>query len=247
MSLAIRIIPQLLCRGRQLIKGTQYNSWRSVGVAAQAVRIHQMRGVDELLLLDISATPAGRGPNIDLVHELSEVLFSPISVGGGVKTIGDVGRLLRNGADKIVICSAAYEDPNLITKCADKYGSQAIVVSIDVSDGLVMSHCGTQEINLDPVDTALMWESCGAGELIINSIDREGMMNGYDLDLIKAISEEVAIPVIASGGCGLYQHMEHAVKAGASAVSSGAMFQFTDNTPKGAANYLHECGIEVRL
>lgn len=248
MGLAVRVIPVVLARGRQMVKGQQFNAWRSVGLAAQAVRIHQQRGVDEVCLLDIGATPEGRGPDLDLVRELSEDCFSPLAVGGGVKTLADVRALLEAGADKVVIGTAAVVDPQLIERCANVVGSQAIVVSIDERQGCVAISGGYVHVPpLYPVLTAKAMERLGAGEIIITSVDREGMMRGYDLDLIRAVSQAVSIPVIAHGGCGNYQHMVEAVQAGASAVATGAMLQFTDQTTGGAARHLQLHGIEARV
>ena len=250
--LASRIIPTLLCRGRQLVKGSQFKSWRSVGVAMQAAKVHALRGVDELIILDIGATPEGRGPDLDLVRELSEYCFTPLTVGGGVRTVDDVNDLLRAGADKVAVGAASQRRPSFIADCHDRFGCQAIVVSIDVLNNTVASRSGALHYQHDggfipPKEWAVGVEELGGGEILLTSIDREGMMSGYDLDLIKAVSEAVKIPVIAHGGCGSYQHMLEAINAGASAVAAGAMFQFTDQTPKGAAEYLQQHGVEVRL
>lgn len=242
--LAHRVIPTILCRGRTMVKGKRFDSWRSVGVAAQAVRIHQMRGVDEVCLLDIGATPEGRGPDLGLVEELSEVLFAPLAVGGGVQSIADVSALLRAGADKIVIGTWA---PPLVKPTAGIVGSQAIIAAIDVKGDRVAWSCGRAVGALDPVTYALSLAEDGAGEILLTSIDREGTMEGYDLDLIERVAHAVDIPVIAHGGCSGYEDMANAIRAGASAVAAGALFQFTDATPRAAAAYLHEHGIEARV
>ena len=245
--LAKRIIPTLLKRGRNLVKGQQFKSWRVVGHALQSVRTHNARGVDELIFLDIGATPEGRGPDFDLVAELTHDFFSPITVGGGVKSVADVKRLLAAGADKVSIGTAVCEVPNLVQDCADEFGSQAIVVSIDVGFGnSVMIRCGKEGYAHDPVEYAQWAQRAGAGEILLTSIDNEGTLQGYDLDLIKKVSEAVSIPVIAHGGCGNPSHMAHALNCGASAVAAGAMFQFTDITPKDCAQFLYENGFEVR-
>lgn len=245
--LAKRIIPTLLCRGRTLVKGKGFHSWRSVGVVEQAVRIHQARGVDELVLLDISATKEGRGPDLALVEELAADCFSPLAVGGGVRSVADVRALLRAGADKIVIGTAALRDPDIVRKLADAVGSQAIVVSIDFVDGYVAIESGQNMTSRDPERFAMAMEQEGAGEILLTSILSEGGMSGYDLAMTYMVASSVGIPVIAHGGCGTYEHMREAIEVGASAVASGAMFQFTDNTPLGAAQYLNAQGIEVRL
>lgn len=243
--LARRIIPTILCRGRQLVKGVGFDSWRTVGLAAQAVRIHAMRGVDEVVLLDIGATAEGRGPDLALVEELSEVLFAPLAVGGGVRSLEDVRALLRAGADKVVIGSRAFD---LIREAREVVGAQALVASLDYRGLVPYIHNGRSPVYcVTPVTYAQQLASRGAGEILLQSIERDGAMTGYDLHMIKAVSEAVDVPVIASGGAGCYDHMREALEAGASAVAAGAMFQFTDLTPKGAAQYLNKKGVEVRL
>ena len=244
MPLATRVIPTILCRGRQQVKGKQFQSWRSVGLAAQAVRVHQARGVDEVVLLDVGATPEGRGPDLQLVEELAEVMFAPLAVGGGISCVEDVRDLLRAGADKVVIGTGG---PRLIAEVSSIVGSQAVVAALDVRGGYATVRCGTRT-TLQP---AVAWaRSCfdhGAGEILLTSIEREGTMNGYDLDLIRLVANSVGIPVIAHGGCRDYGDMADAVHAGASAVAAGALFQFTDATPKEASLALAGYGIEVRL
>lgn len=249
--LATRIIPTLLYRGDTLVKGQQFNAWRSVGHVQQAARIHALRGVDELCILDIGATPEGREPDFGLVERLTDGNFCPIAVGGGARRIGDIQRLLRAGADKVVIGTAGYNDCVLLANITAKVGSQAIVLAIDYRAGRIVTNCGSTTHDTVPgkgiVDQAVAAEMLGVGEILLTSIDREGMMQGYDLATIKAVAGAVNIPVIAHGGAGNYQHMLEAIQAGASAVAAGAMFQFTWQTPRGAAEYLHGKGIEVRL
>jgi cyclase len=238
----------LLCRGRQLVKGQRFDSWRSVGVAMQAARIHAMRGVDELCILDIGATPEGRGPDFDLVRELSENCFIPLTVGGGVRTVDDVDRLLRAGADKVCMETAAFigASPWLITNCSQRFGNQAIVVSITHRGGNHSIRCGQINTPTPAVQAANSAAFLGAGEIMLNSIDRDGTMTGYDIDMIRAVSAAVDVPVIACGGCSGYADMLAAVRAGASGVAAGALFQFTDCTPAGAAEYLAQHGVETR-
>jgi len=245
--LAHRVIPTILCRGRTMVKGKRFDSWRSVGVAAQAVRVHQARGVDEVCLLDIGATPEGRGPDLGLIEELSEVLFAPLAVGGGVRTVEHVRALLKAGADKVVIGTAAVEDPHFLRNVADVVGSQAIVAALDVRGDYEYGRCGTWPGVGGVISVATMYRQMGAGEILLTSIDREGTMDGYDLDLIERVATAVDIPVIAHGGCSGYEDMANAIRAGASAVAAGALFQFTDATPRAAAAYLHKHGIEARV
>ncbi len=247
MSLAYRIIPTLLVRGRELVKGKAFDSWRSVGLAMQSARIHGFRGVDELMILDITATLENRGPDLDLIEELTRQCFIPLSVGGGVRSVDDAYALLRAGADKVVVCTGMNEVPDLIQTLSSTFGSQAIVVSIDVKGGRFHTRCGRHDTQIDALMAAECAESCGAGEILLSSIMLDGTLNGYDLFTLRKVASILQIPVIASGGCGKYEHMRQAIKAGASAVAAGAMFQFTDATPRGAALFLDEEVIEVRL
>ena len=229
-----RIIPTMLVRGRTLVKGERFNGWRSIGHALQAARIHASRGVDELCILDISATAEGRGPDLDMVRELSEGCFIPITVGGGIRSLEHIDELLRAGADKVCIRSGR----GVIPEASQHFGRQAIVYSLDyVSDATPES----------VAEAARNFESLGAGEILLQAMDRDGVMTGYDLDTVRKVSAAVDIPVIASGGCGSYEHMLQAFQAGADACAAGAMFAFTDQTPKGAARFLKSKGLEVRL
>ena len=247
MGLAHRVIPTILCRGRVLVKGERFNAWRTVGVAATAVRIHAARGVDEVCLLDIGATPEGRGPDLSLVRELAEVLFVPLAVGGGVRSVEDVRALLAAGADKVVI-GTAVTYPGLVRKVADAVGCQAVVCALDVLHGECAVKCGKEvHCGAEPEVGAAYLRGEGAGEILLTSIEREGTMQGYDLELVRSVAAAVDIPVIAHGGCSGYEDMRRAIKAGASAVAAGALFQFTDATPRGAAEYLQAHGIEARV
>lgn len=251
MGLAHRIIPLLLMHHGHLVKGKQFNSARIVGNVFQAAEIYQARGVDEMIVIDVAATIHGREPNIYDIRRLTDKCFMPITAGGGVRTVDHVRELLANGADKVLIGSAAIEDPTLILKCARKFGSQAIVVAVDVrrygSTRFITARCGSAEHTYDPVAFAEDMARKGAGELVVTCINNEGMMLGYDISLIKSIAKAVDIPVIASGGAGEYEHMHRALKAGASAVAAGSLFQFTNSTPHEAAEYLAKKGWEVRL
>lgn len=261
MSLATRIIPTVLIRGDQLVKGKRFSADRVVGHAHQAARIYASRQCDEIIVLDISATPEGRGPNIPLIEKWTEQNFAPITVGGGVRSMHDVRELLNAGADKVAICSGWIGNPELLDECATLFGSQAISVAIDYrqveclnGDKYICAHakCGDTPVLIEgmpmsPITTACEAQKRGAGEILLTSIDREGTLEGYDLDLIRAVSQAVSIPVIAHGGCSGPGDMYNAIQAGASAVAAGALFQFTDETPKSCAQYLAQKGIEVRL
>lgn len=245
--LATRIIPVILCRGRQLIKGERFDSWRSVGVAAQAARVHAMRGVDELMLLDIAATAEGRGPDLALIEALAANCFVPLTVGGGIRSMADVRNLMAAGADRVCINTAAYEIPWLLSSISMSYGAQAVAVSIDVRNGFVSTRCGAHDTVTLPEEWAAECVSRGAGEIILNCCDRDGTMQGYDLALIRRVAECVNVPLVAAGGCRDYFDMLCAIKEGASAVAAGALFQFDDSTPDGAAQYLRSHGIETRV
>jgi imidazole glycerol-phosphate synthase subunit HisF len=248
LGLAKRIIPTLLYRGDQLVKGKQFNSWRSVGHVLQAARVYAARGVDELVVLDIAATPAGRGPDFKLVEKITAPSFTPITVGGGVRTVTDVRDLLNAGADKVAVCSSAFTR-YVVAEATAKFGRQAVVGAIDVKAGAPHARCGTVAKDLagSPVEWAKWLEAFGAGEILLTSIDREGTLAGYDLPTVRDVCSAVSVPVVAHGGCGTYEHMREAIAAGASAAAAGAMFQFTDATPKGAAQYLAARGVETRL
>jgi len=227
-----------------MVKGSKFNAWRTVGLAAQAVLIHQMRGVDEIVLLDITATAEGRGPDLDLVTELAEVCFMPLAVGGGIRNVNDARALLLAGADKVVIGTGG---PRVVSEVADRVGSQAVVAAIDVRAGQVSVRNAMVNTGCGAMGYAMVCFNHGAGEILLTSVEREGQMGGYDLRLIKEVSDAVDVPVIAHGGAGTYQHMLEAIEVGADAVAAGAMFQFTDQTPLGAARYLAEHGVETRI
>lgn len=248
MGLATRVVPTLLIRGDQLVKGEKFNAWRSVGHPAAAMRTHQLRGVDEVIVLDIGATPEEREPNFKLIERLVDGCFSPVTVGGGVRSVDHVRELLRIGADKVAICTGAVEVPRLVRECADKFGNQAIVVAIEHAGPFACSRQKCQHPTLwTAVNFARVFAKAGAGEILLTSILQEGTQTGYDLPTIAAVSAAVTVPVIAHGGCGRYEDMYFAVRAGASAVAAGAFFQFTDATPKKASQFLHERGIEARV
>jgi cyclase len=211
------------------------------------MKLHGRRGVDELCLLDITATAEGRTPDVGLVRELSEELFIPLTVGGGVRSCQDIDALLRAGADKVSIGSAAIEVRGLVTEASERFGKQAIVASIDAKGKTCAYRSGSRQMTHGPKAWARWMEGQGAGEILLTSVDRDGTLGGYDLDLIREVSAATSIPVIASGGCGSYADMLAAIHAGADAVAAGAVFAFTDCTPRGAAKFLRENSVCVRL
>lgn len=246
MGLAYRVIPVMLCRGRQLVKGKQFNSWRSVGSVTQAARVHARRGVDELMILDIDATKHNRGPDLGLIEDLTDNFFTPIVVGGGVRTLDHTRALLNVGADSVVVCSGG---PKAVRAIADVVGSQAVVAAVDYKfDNYCYTHNGTRQIPMEPKLWASEMVRAGAGEILLTCIDREGTFTGYDLVTIKRLRDHgIRVPIVAHGGCGYYSHMLDAIQAGANAVAAGSLFQFEDATPYEAAQFLHSNGVEVRI
>jgi imidazole glycerol-phosphate synthase subunit HisF len=250
--LKVRVIPTLLYRDGGLVKGTSFDSWRPVGSPMQSIRVYNLREVDELVLVDITATREQRDPDFDAIDGLADYCFMPLTVGGGVRSLAHVRRLLQVGADKVALNTAAVENPTLIREIADRFGSQCVVVSIDakrVGDAhRVFTHSGTQATELTVRELARKVEQMGAGEILVTSTERDGTMTGYDLDLIREVSEAVSIPVIAGGGAGSYADMLAAIKdGGASAVAAAAMFHFTQHTPREAKQFLASHGVPVRL
>lgn len=218
----------------------------------QAVKVYNMREVDELAFFDITATADGRGPDFDLVDEFADECFMPLTVGGGICDVDGIRRLLKCGADKVSVNSAAITNPDIIRNGADKFGSQCIMVSIDAkrldqNKYEVVIHSGTKPTGISPAELAEEVERLGAGEIIITSVDRDGTMTGYDIELIKSVVDAVSIPVIASGGAGNFQHMKEAFCCGVSAVAASSIFHFTEMTPLEAKHFLKDSGINVRI
>jgi len=250
--LKVRIIPTILYRDSGVVKGRGFDAWRRVSSPIEAVRVYTMREVDELLFLDISATPGSGFPDLDLISEMSDSCTVPFSVGGGIKDVDMVRDVLKAGADKVVVNSAVFERPGLISEISEMFGSQCIIASIDACETKygyrAAIECGTVVTDTDPVELAERYEREGAGEILITSIPRDGLMEGFDLDLIRKVSDAISIPVIASGGAGTYEHMYQALTDGnADAVASAAMYHFTQQTPREAKLYLQNKGVPVRL
>jgi cyclase len=230
MGIATRIIPVLLWSEHGCVKGKQFDKSRRIGAIEDRLRVVERRDVDELIILDVSSL----APRFDAVSKLCDNLFCPVTIGGGVKNVADIGRLLRCGADKVAVNRMARERPELVREASERFGAQAITVGIDVRTGDKPEAFARHVCDL------------GAGEILLTSVERDGMMEGYDLELIRSVSSAVSIPVIAAGGCGSYEHMEQALAAGAHAVAAGAFFQFCEATPKGAARHLKANGINTR-
>jgi len=250
--LKVRVIPTLLWKDFGLVKGTGFDSWRRVGPVLPAIKVYNQREVDELILVDILAHGNGAEPDVEAIDDFSQDCFVPLTVGGGITRIDQVQRLLRAGADKVSINTAAYSTPGLVGEIAHRHGSQCVVASIDVRQTApgqwhCFSHAGQQATQREVLTWARELEDRGAGEILLTSIERDGGMQGYDLALIERVAQAVRIPVIASGGAGNYQHMVDAVQhAGASAVAAASMFHFTEQTPAGAKAAMAAAGIAVR-
>ena len=229
--LKTRVIPCLLLRGAGFVKTTKFQKPVYLGDPINILKIFNEKEVDEVVVLDISATVEDRPVNLDLLKEIASECFMPVGYGGGIRDMEDVRRIFALGMEKVVVNSYAVKNPFFITECAELFGSQSIVVSIDVKKSLfgkyeVYIHSGRKRIKLDLVAHAIRMEELGAGELLLNSIDKDGAMNGYDIELIKTVTESVNIPVIACGGAGKLQDFLLAKRAGASAVAAGSMFVF---------------------
>jgi cyclase len=251
MSLSVRVIPCLDVKGGRVVKGVQFVSLRDAGDPVEQARAYDAAGADELMFLDITASHENRGTILDVVARTAEVCFMPLSVGGGIRKVEDARRLLLAGADKISINTAAVENRDLISACADAFGSQATVVAIDakrVEGGWhVFTYGGRNDTGLTAVDYAIDAVAHGAGEILLTSMDRDGAKVGYDLELLKAISSAVTVPVIASGGAGNAQHMVDAVKAGgADAVLAASIFHFGEVSISEVKTAMADAAIPVR-
>ena len=249
--LKTRVIPTLLWKNVGLVKGIGFNSWRRIGSILPAVKVFNTRQVDELMVLDITASSENRDPDYNMLSEIAYECFVPLTVGGGIKNIEQIKQLLRSGADKVSINSAAFSNPNLITEAAEKFGSQCIVASIDViqenGQYICCSYSGSKKTNMHAIEWAIELEKLGAGEILLTDVKLDGTMQGYNIDLIKQVCKAVKIPVIASGGAGKFEDFSSAIKdAGASALAAASVFQFTEMTPLEIKQHLAENNIPVR-
>jgi len=227
--LKTRVMPCLLLRGWGLVKTVKFREPVYVGDPINTVRIYNEKEVDELIFLDITATPQGKEPPFQIISEIATECFMPFAYGGGIRNLDDVHRIFNLGVEKVAINSHAGENPDFITAAADRFGSQSIVVSIDVKKTFfgkyhVHTHGGRTDLKVDPVLYARQMEQAGAGEILLTSIDRDGTFEGYDVDLIKMVTDAVTVPVIACGGAGKIDDFGVAVaQGGASAVAAGSM------------------------
>lgn len=229
--LRYRIIPTLLLRNGGLVKTIRFKNPVYVGDPINAVKIFNKKEVDELIILDITATLEKSELNYKKIEEIVSEAFMPIGYGGGINRLEQIEKLFKLGVEKVILNTAAHLNPNLIMQAAQTFGNQSIVVAIDIKKDFlgnkkIYTHSGSKKQNTDLVTTLKIYEDLGAGEIFINSIDKDGTMTGYDLDLIRLVSENISVPVVASGGAGNIDDFLQAIRAGASAVAAGAMFVF---------------------
>lgn len=250
--LKTRILPIVLLTGYNVVKSIRFGAFRTLGNPISVARVYDSRCVDEMVLLDIRATIEKRSPNLEIISDISSECFMPLTVGGGVTSVEQAREILRYGADKIVINTAAVEDPMLISALSHNFGAQCVVVSIDAKkvDGgyRVCTHSGNQVTELVPDSWAVEAQRLGAGEIILNSIDRDGTMDGFDVELISNVTSKLRIPVVAAGGAGrLEDFAEVIVQSGAKAIAAASVYHFTSITPMMVKEYLQKCGVPTRL
>jgi cyclase len=233
MTLAVRVIPCLDVDAGRVVKGVNFQDLRDAGDPVELAKVYDAEGADELTFLDISASHEGRATTMEIVSATAEQVFIPLTVGGGVGSVQDVDRLLRAGADKIAVNTAAIRTPTLVSDIAQRFGNQVLVLSVDArrapdtdSGFEVTTHGGRQSAGLDAVAWARQAADLGAGEILLNAMDADGTTDGFDLELIRLVRREVSIPVIASGGAGRVEHFPPAVDAGADAVLAATVFHF---------------------
>ena len=250
--LKVRVIPCLDVKDGRVVKGVNFVSLRDAGDPVEQARAYDAAGADELMFLDITASHERRGAILDVIARTADVCFMPLSVGGGIRQVEDARRLLLAGADKISVNTAAVERRELVSDCADAFGSQAVGTAIDAKRTgdrwHVFTYGGRNDTGLDVVDYAIDVVKRGAGEILLTSMDRDGAKTGYDLDLLKAVTDAVNVPVIASGGAGNAQHMVDAVvKGGADAVLAASIFHFGEVSIGEVKRAMAEANIPVRL
>lgn len=249
-----RIIPCLDVNNGRVVKGTNFVNLRDAGDPVEVAKIYDKEGADELVFLDITASSDARDIKADLVRRVAETVFIPFTVGGGIRTVDDFKRILREGADKVAVNTAAIMNPSLISEAADKFGSQCVVVAIDAkrrADGSgwnIFKNGGRVDMGIDAVEWAIKAQGLGAGEILLTSMDGDGTKAGYDIALTRAVAENVSIPVIASGGAGTKEHFYEALTDGkADAALAASLFHFRELEIKDVKKYLREKGISVRL
>jgi len=254
MGLAKRVIPCLDVTAGRVVKGVNFVDLRDAGDPVEIAARYDREGADELTFLDITASSDDRDLLLDVIERVAEQVFIPLTVGGGVRRVEDIRRLLHAGADKVSVNTAAVQDPDLVRRMADKVGNQCIVVAIDAkrsADGAsweVYTHGGRRATGLDAVQWARRMTEAGAGEILLTSMDRDGTKDGFDLGLTRAVADAVGVPVIASGGVGSKDHLAQGILEGhADAVLAASVFHFGEFTVREAKQHLQSRGIEVRL
>jgi cyclase len=253
---AIRVIPCLDVDAGRVVKGVHFQGLRDAGDPVELARRYDADGADEITFLDVSASSSDRQTTYDVVHRTAQEVFVPLTVGGGVRAVADVDRLLRAGADKVGVNTAAIARPELVGEIAQRFGSQVLVLSVDarrVVDGPptpsgyeVTTHGGRRGTGLDAVAWARRAVELGAGEVLLNSMDADGTTDGFDLEMLAAVRSEVSVPLIASGGAGTPEHFLEAVRAGADAVLAASVFHFGTLTIEQVKSHLRAAGVEVR-
>ena len=250
--LAKRIIPCLDVKNGRVVKGINFLNLVDAGDPVEQAHFYDEHGADELVFLDITASHEKRDIMLDVVRRTSEEVFMPLTVGGGVRTVEDAQLLLKSGADKVTMNTAAVKNPELLRECSERFGAQATVLAIDAkstgdNSWEVYIYGGREPVGLDALEWALKAESLGAGEILLTSMDRDGTKIGYDLELTRTISQAVKIPVIASGGCGAVEHFEQVFKLGsADAALAASIFHYRENSIKEVKDYLSERDVHVR-
>jgi cyclase len=253
VTLAVRVIPCLDVDAGRVVKGINFQQLRDAGDPVELARTYDAEGADELTFLDISASHEGRATTMEIVSRTAEEVFIPLTVGGGVASVADVDRLLRAGADKVAVNTAAIARPELVAEIADRFGSQVLVLSLDArrapgtaSGFEVTTHGGRRSAGLDAIEWAARAAQLGVGEILLNAMDADGTQDGFDLELIGAVRREVTVPVIASGGAGKVEHFAPAVEAGADAVLAATVFHFGTLRVRDVKQALAAAGHPVR-
>lgn len=244
-----RVIPVVLTDGTTVVKGEKFVNWRTVGSAEAAARLYAARDVDELIFLDVNATRKLRNIEISLIQKFADILQIPFGVGGGINSLSLATRIIQAGAEKLILGDVAYSNPSLISQIATKFGSQAVTVSIDMcghENQFIKVSSRSDPIKVNPLKYALELQELGAGEILLNSVNHDGLRMGMDLENIRAFSDALKIPVIASSGAGSISDFALALNAGASGVAAGAIFQFSEVTPGDVRRELNKQGFKVR-
>ncbi|MCM6773231.1 imidazole glycerol phosphate synthase subunit HisF [Nocardia sp. CDC159] len=257
MSLAVRVIPCLDVDAGRVVKGVNFENLRDAGDPVELAAAYDAQGADELTFLDVTASTGDRATMIDVVTRTAEQIFIPLTVGGGVRTVEDVDRLLRAGADKVSVNTAAIANPEILREMSERFGSQCIVLSVDArtvpegnaptpSGWEVTTHGGKRSTGIDAVEWAVRGAELGVGEILLNSMDADGTKGGFDLPMIDAVRKAVSVPIIASGGAGAVEHFAPAVRTGADAVLAASVFHFGDLTIAQVKDAMRAEGIVVR-